>query len=118
MTDVLPSGLETSEFSSDIRPQDVLYRHVNGAWLARTEIPGDKARDFAKWEVDWDRKLMSSGGWEPQDLGLKRWEYNGKMGLFESTLLDLEIGGGVSFSFFGKYNEQWLTGTDPQPYPI
>lgn len=44
MTDVLPSGLETSEFSSDIRPQDDLYRHVNGAWLARTEIPGDKAR--------------------------------------------------------------------------
>ncbi|WP_091227663.1 M13 family metallopeptidase [Microbacterium sp. 3J1] len=44
MTDVLPSGLETSEFSSDIRPQDDLYRHVNGAWLERTEIPGDKAR--------------------------------------------------------------------------
>ena len=44
MTDVLPSGLETSDFSSDIRPQDDLYRHVNGAWLARTEIPGDKAR--------------------------------------------------------------------------
>ncbi|SEB42439.1 M13 family metallopeptidase [Microbacterium hydrocarbonoxydans] len=44
MTDVLLSGLETSEFSSDIRPQDDLYRHVNGAWLARTEIPGDKAR--------------------------------------------------------------------------
>ena len=44
MTDVLPSGLETSEFSSDIRPQDDLYRHVNGAWLSHTEIPGDKAR--------------------------------------------------------------------------
>ncbi|WEK61132.1 MAG: peptidase M13 [Candidatus Microbacterium colombiense] len=44
MTDVLPAGLATAEFSSDIRPQDDLYRHVNGAWLARTEIPGDKAR--------------------------------------------------------------------------
>ncbi|MCK2034692.1 peptidase M13 [Microbacterium sp. SSW1-49] len=44
MTDVLPAGLATDEFSSDIRPQDDLYRHVNGAWLARTEIPGDKAR--------------------------------------------------------------------------
>ncbi|KJQ55245.1 M13 family metallopeptidase [Microbacterium sp. SA39] len=44
MTDVLPVGLAVSEFSSDIRPQDDLYRHVNGAWLARTEIPGDKAR--------------------------------------------------------------------------
>lgn len=44
MTDVLPAGLATSEFSSDIRPQDDLYRHVNGSWIARTEIPGDKAR--------------------------------------------------------------------------
>ncbi|MFJ4223137.1 M13 family metallopeptidase [Microbacterium sp. NPDC089695] len=44
MTDLLPSGLATTEFSSDIRPQDDLYRHVNGAWLDRTEIPGDKAR--------------------------------------------------------------------------
>ncbi|HWS50170.1 MAG TPA: M13-type metalloendopeptidase [Microbacterium sp.] len=44
MTDVLPSGLALEELSSDIRPQDDLYRHVNGEWLARTEIPGDKAR--------------------------------------------------------------------------
>ncbi|MFC5433129.1 M13 family metallopeptidase [Microbacterium suwonense] len=44
MTDVLPSGLATSEFSSDIRPQDDLYRHVNGAWLDAAEIPADKAR--------------------------------------------------------------------------
>ncbi|MFE6734898.1 M13 family metallopeptidase [Microbacterium sp. NPDC057650] len=44
MTDALPSGLALSEFSYGIRPQDDLYRHVNGAWLDRTEIPGDKAR--------------------------------------------------------------------------
>ncbi len=40
----LRSGIELSELSSDIRPQDDLFRHVNGAWLARTEIPDDKAR--------------------------------------------------------------------------
>ncbi|MFD5226143.1 M13 family metallopeptidase [Microbacterium sp. NPDC058342] len=44
MTDVLPSGLAVSEFSSSIRPQDDLYRHVNGAWLESAEIPADKAR--------------------------------------------------------------------------
>ena len=44
MTDVLPAGLDTDEFSADIRPQDDLYRHVNGAWIDRTEIPDDKAR--------------------------------------------------------------------------
>jgi putative endopeptidase len=40
----LPAGLAIEEFSSDIRPQDDLYRHVNGTWFARTEIPADKAR--------------------------------------------------------------------------
>ncbi|WP_110587902.1 M13 family metallopeptidase [Microbacterium suaedae] len=40
----LPSGLAIEEFSADIRPQDDLFRHVNGAWIDRTEIPGDKAR--------------------------------------------------------------------------
>jgi hypothetical protein len=65
----------------------------------------DKARTFAKWEIDWDRKLMSSGGWEPQDLGLQRWEYNSKMGLFESTLLDLEMGGGVSSLIFSHEHQ-------------
>lgn len=40
----LPSGIDLAELSADIRPQDDLFRHVNGAWLARTEIPEDKAR--------------------------------------------------------------------------
>ncbi|GAA1996353.1 M13 family metallopeptidase [Microbacterium ulmi] len=44
MTDALRSGLELDELSPEIRPQDDLFRHVNGAWLERTEIPSDKAR--------------------------------------------------------------------------
>ncbi|MEJ1087949.1 M13-type metalloendopeptidase [Microbacterium sp. Mu-80] len=44
MTDVLPSGLSVSEFNPAIRPQDDLYRHVNGTWLEAAEIPADKAR--------------------------------------------------------------------------
>ncbi|MGM7698337.1 M13 family metallopeptidase [Microbacterium sp. A84] len=44
MTDVLPAGLATEEFSSEIRPQDDLYRHVNNEWFKKTEIPADKAR--------------------------------------------------------------------------
>lgn len=40
----LPSGIQLDELSADIRPQDDLFRHVNGAWLERTEIPEDKAR--------------------------------------------------------------------------
>lgn len=44
MTDDARSGLALDELSAEIRPQDDLFRHVNGDWLARTEIPEDKAR--------------------------------------------------------------------------
>jgi putative endopeptidase len=38
------SGILISELDSSVRPQDDLFRHVNGKWIARTEIPSDKAR--------------------------------------------------------------------------
>ncbi|MFB7892212.1 M13 family metallopeptidase [Microbacterium sp. NPDC056044] len=44
MTDAPRSGLALDELSAEIRPQDDLFRHVNGSWLDRTEIPEDKAR--------------------------------------------------------------------------
>ena len=40
----LASGIDTDEIDGGIRPQDDLFRHVNGKWIARTEIPADKAR--------------------------------------------------------------------------
>ena len=40
----LTSGIAIDELDASIRPQDDLFRHVNGAWIARTEIPSDKAR--------------------------------------------------------------------------
>lgn len=40
----LSSGIATDELDPSIRPQDDLFRHVNGAWISRTEIPSDKAR--------------------------------------------------------------------------
>src|SRR3954454_7083039 len=40
----LASGIKTDELDPDVRPQDDLFRHVNGRWIARTEIPSDKAR--------------------------------------------------------------------------
>jgi putative endopeptidase len=39
-----PSGIVLDELDHDVRPQDDLFRHVNGKWIARTEIPADKAR--------------------------------------------------------------------------
>ncbi len=40
----LSSGIHTEDLDPAIRPQDDLYRHVNGKWIERTEIPSDKAR--------------------------------------------------------------------------
>lgn len=40
----LNSGIATDELDPSIRPQDDLYRHVNGKWIERTEIPADRAR--------------------------------------------------------------------------
>jgi putative endopeptidase len=45
MTDLaLASGIDTGELDPAVRPQDDLFRHVNGKWIARTEIPADKSR--------------------------------------------------------------------------
>ncbi|MFC4244094.1 M13 family metallopeptidase [Gryllotalpicola reticulitermitis] len=38
------SGITLDELDPQTRPQDDLFRHVNGKWLERTEIPADKAR--------------------------------------------------------------------------
>lgn len=40
----LPSGIAVDELNQGIRAQDDLFRHVNGSWIDRTEIPDDKAR--------------------------------------------------------------------------
>jgi putative endopeptidase len=43
----LRSGIDTSALDPDVRPQDDLFRHVNGPWLATHEIPADRAMDGA-----------------------------------------------------------------------
>lgn len=59
------------------------------------------AEEFQRWELEWDHLVITSGGWEANDLGASRLVYNDKMALFETALLDLELGGGVSVHFTG-----------------
>ena len=40
----MSSGLDTSGFDRETRPQDDLFRHVNGTWLKTVEIPADRSR--------------------------------------------------------------------------
>lgn len=38
----LASGIDKANMDLSVRPQDNFYRYVNGAWLNKNEIPGDK----------------------------------------------------------------------------
>ena len=43
----LRSGIDLSHVDSDARPQDDLFGHVNGRWLAEYQMPADRATDGA-----------------------------------------------------------------------
>jgi putative endopeptidase len=48
------SGLDPESFNREVRPQDDLFQHVNGGWLARTEIPADKA-SYGAFDILFDK---------------------------------------------------------------
>ena len=48
------SGLDPAAFDRSVRPQDDLFHHVNGGWLATTEIPADKA-SYGAFDILFDK---------------------------------------------------------------
>ena len=50
----LSSGLDLAAFDKTVRPQDDLFLHVNGGWLAKTEIPADKA-SYGSFDILFDK---------------------------------------------------------------
>ncbi|KAK4213448.1 hypothetical protein QBC37DRAFT_171724 [Rhypophila decipiens] len=46
------------------------------------------ARRFHRWENKWENSIVASSGWEPVALGNTRADYNSRMGMFETNLLD------------------------------
>jgi hypothetical protein len=54
------------------------------------------ARLFEKWEMEWDSIVVGGGGFESTILAAHRKSHNNRMANFETHLLDLEEGGGVS----------------------
>ena len=48
------SGLDPDSFNRDVRPQDDLFQHVNGGWLASTDIPADKA-SYGAFDILFDK---------------------------------------------------------------
>jgi putative endopeptidase len=47
VTATLNSGIDLTHVDADARPQDDLFGHVNGRWLADYEMPADRATDGA-----------------------------------------------------------------------
>ncbi|HJF50420.1 MAG TPA: peptidase M13, partial [Brachybacterium paraconglomeratum] len=47
MTAALPSGLDLEQVDAAARPQDDLFGHVNGRWLAEHVMPADRSSDGA-----------------------------------------------------------------------
>lgn len=45
--EAIRSGIDLSHVDANARPQDDLFGHVNGRWLAEYEIPADRATDGA-----------------------------------------------------------------------
>jgi len=53
----LQSGLDADGFEKSIRAQDDLFGHVNGRWLLKTDIPGDRSNYGAFTVLIDDAKL-------------------------------------------------------------
>lgn len=56
----------------------------------------DGVASFQDWEHIWQNSVLAANGWEPIRLGSKRCDYNDHMSQFETGLLDISQGGGVS----------------------
>jgi Transferrin receptor-like dimerisation domain len=70
------------------------------------------AKEFEEWESEWERVVYSSGGFESASLEAHRMSHNTRMADFETHLLDLESGGGVSLVLFSSFPFLFLLGTN------
>ncbi|MGZ8259444.1 MAG: M13 family metallopeptidase [Caldimonas sp.] len=73
----LQSGIDRAGGDATVRPQDDLYRHVNGAWLKATPMPADRSY-IGSWVSIQDkvqeqlRGLLETAARRPDDAGSRR----------------------------------------------
>lgn len=86
----LQSGLDTDGFDNAVRAQDDLFRHVNGRWLLKTDIPGDKS-NYGAFTVLIDaaqanmRSIIEEAAEKPSTPNAK------KVGDFYTSFMDKEL---------------------------
>ncbi|MFN8032508.1 MAG: M13 family metallopeptidase [Mycobacterium sp.] len=99
--ETLRSGIDLSHVESGVRPQDDLFGHVNGRWLAGYAIPADRATDGAFRSLydraeEQVRELITqaalsgaaSGGQERSDSGIDLATDEQRIGDLYASFLD------------------------------
>jgi putative endopeptidase len=81
--EAIRSGIDLSHVDSDARPQDDLFGHVNGRWLADYKIPADRATDGAF------RSLYDRAEEQVRDLIIEAAASDGAKGSDEQRIGDL-----------------------------
>ncbi len=81
--EAIRSGLDLTFVDADARPQDDLFGHVNGRWLADYQIPPDRATDGAF------RQLFDRAEEQVRDLITEASEQGGRAGTDEQRIGDL-----------------------------
>src|SRR5690606_14865647 len=85
------SGIDREHMDESVRPQDDLFGHVNGGWLATAEIPADRGRYGAfdmlreKAEADVREVIQQAAAGEPP-LDLPE----GKVGALFASFMDTD----------------------------
>jgi putative endopeptidase len=81
--EVIRSGIDLSQVDAGVRPQDDLFGHVNGRWLAEYQIPPDRAIDGAF------RSLFDRAELQVRDLITELGEKSAAAGTDEQRIGDL-----------------------------
>ena len=97
-----PAG-RTSEPHVDLKP---LY---NAA-----QVFQENAAKFHKWDQSWYDTVYGSGGFESNVMAITRISHNTRMADFETHILDLEEGGGVSNLQFHSFSSAACTYIRPR----
>jgi putative endopeptidase len=83
------AGLDLQDFDASVSPQADFYRYVNGGWLARTEIPADRA-SWGNFDVldEAARHVVRAILEEPSEPGARPDSEQKKLKTFYDSFMD------------------------------
>lgn len=87
----LELGIELTNMDNEVRPQDDFYYHVNGKWLATTDIPGDKSNygSFSQLYDESQKAMKTALENAAENTSAKKGSDEYKIGAFYKSYMDL-----------------------------